>query len=147
MLRFWVAGSCLLGLLVINGCGGESAPPLAQVEGTVKDTDGNVLDGIKVMFLPDPESGVLGSPGIGETDASGKFVLYYNGDKNQPGTAIGLSFVIMEDITSIRSSRDEEPIPRRFHRRYTASNSTDLKLTVKDEENQSFDIVVDPSDE
>ena len=139
-----LAVTCLFGLLIINGCGGRSAPPLAKVEGTVKDSNGNVLDGIKVMFLPDPESGVLGSPGIGETDASGKFVLHYNGDENMPGTAVASSFVILEDIKSIRSSRDPDPIPRRFHKKYLASNSTDIKLDVTDEDGQTFDIVVDP---
>ncbi len=132
---------------MVAGCGGVKAPPLTEVSGTIKDVDGNPLDGIKVSFLPDPEQGVLGSPGIGETDASGKFVLYYNGDKDKPGSAVGSCFVILEDIKAIRTSRDPEPTLRRFHSKYVKANSTDIKLNVKDEEGQSFDIVVDPSDD
>lgn len=145
MFRFLSIGlSLAFVVLMLAGCGGgKKIPPLAEVEGVLTDENGDPLDGVKVMFLPDPEAEVFGDPGIGETDKAGKFVLYYNGDKGKAGTAIGKNRVILQDIKSIRSSRDDEPIGRRFHKKYIAARTTDLSFDVLDKEGQSFELKVD----
>lgn len=134
-------------LLLLAGCGGGNVPSLAKVEGVLLDGNGEPLDGVLVMFLPDPEAEVFGKPAEGETDANGKFVLHYDGDENQPGTAVGMNRVILKDIKAIRSSRDDEPIGRRYNRKYLAAKTTDLSFDVKDEDGQTFEIKLDLPDE
>jgi len=124
------------------GCGGEVVPPLAQVSGVLTDEAGTPLDGVKVMFLPDPEAENFGQPSSGETDDQGKFTLYYDGNKQNPGAAVGKNRVILRDIKATRSSRDETPMARRFSEKYVTANSTDLSFDVKNEAGQSFEIKV-----
>jgi hypothetical protein len=145
MIRVLCLIVVIAGLAFVPGCGGgKKIPPLAAVEGTVVDQDGNPLARIQVKFMPDPEKEVFGKPGIGETDDQGRFVLYYDGDRKYPGTAVGTNRVVLSDILSMRTSRDPDPVARRFHRKYLAAKSTDLVFEVRDEDGQSFEIKVDP---
>lgn len=136
-----------ISLLLVAGCGkGEKIPPLAEVQGTLVDEDGNALKDVEVVFLPDPEKEVFGKPAYGVTDASGKFVLHYNKDRNKPGTAIGTNRVVLKDILAMRTSRDPEPVPRRFHKKYLNAKSTDLTFEVTDSDGQDFEIKVELSE-
>ncbi|MDG2012023.1 MAG: hypothetical protein P8J33_00865 [Pirellulaceae bacterium] len=128
------------------GCGsGEKVPPLVPVEGVVLDQEGKPMDIVSVMFLPDPEQENYGQPSIGQTDEEGKFVLFYDGDKTRPGAAVGRNRVILKDVKAIRTSRDEKPMLRRFHKKYVTASTTDLSFDVNPGEGQSFEIKVDNS--
>lgn len=144
VMMFRPAAASFFIVLVLSfiGCGGEVIPPLGQVDGLVTDQSGTPLDGVTVMFLPDPEEGNFGQPGIGKTDAEGKFVLFYDGDPKRPGTALGKNRVILRDDKAIETERDENPMRRRFNKKYVNSFSTDLSFVVKNGEAQSFEIKV-----
>ena len=139
--------SSLLGVLAVAllvGCSGERTPELAEVEGTLTLKGGGPLANVRVMFLPDPEEEVFGQPSSATTDANGKFVLHYDGNESKPGAAIGWNRVMLTDILAIRSSRDENPTPRRFALKYTVAGTTDLKFEIKSGEKQTIDVEVDP---
>lgn len=145
-LRACSANLFLFLMIVCAGCGsGEKVPPLVAVQGVVLDQSGQPLDIVSVMFLPDPEQANFGQPSIGQTDEQGKFVLFYDGDKKRPGAAIGKNRVILKDVKSIRTSRDENPMPRRFHKKYVTASTTDLSFDIADSDGQSFEIKVDDS--
>lgn len=120
----------VLPVILMLGCGGERIPKLGEVNGTLK-LNGQPLPNVRVSFLPDPEEENSGRPSRGTTDENGQFTLFYNGDKNKPGTSIGWNRVILTDITAINSSRDDNPIPRRFAAKYQEARTTPLKFDIK----------------
>lgn len=143
---------CLIVFVVAcAGCGsGEVVPDLAIVKGKVVDAQGKPLDKIQVSVLPDPEEEVLGRPAVGVTDASGRFEVFYGSDPDQPGSAVGKSRFIFEDIKVINEGRDAmektgEPAPRRFHSKYLTASTTDVRLEVKEGEND-FEIKLDANE-
>ncbi len=143
----WIALGVMLAMIFSIGCGGAKLPDLAEVQGTVVTSDGEVLDEVRVRFLPDPEKieGFVGKAGIGTTDKQGKFELFYGGSKDYPGTAAGPCRVVLEDVKATNSSRDEEPILRRFARKYLDASTTDLIFDISTEDGQSIEIVVEPA--
>ena len=146
VLRSCSASLLVLLMILCAGCGsGEKVPTLVAVEGVVLDQAGQPLDIVSVMFLPDPEHANFGQPSSGQTDEDGKFVLFYDGDKNRPGAAIGKNRVILKDVKAIRTSRDKEPMPRRFHKKYVTASTTDLSFNIAEGDGQSFEIKVDDS--
>jgi len=124
---------------------GESMPNLAEVKGVVL-LDGEPLPEVRVSFLPDPEAEVIGGPGIGITDSAGRFTLHYRGDKSIPGAVIGKNRVVLIDEMAIRTSRDDDPVPRRFDAKYTLAATTDVFFNVADVETQNFTIDVTEDD-
>ncbi len=91
---------CLSSLLLLSfgvlGCsGGEAPPKLYPVTGTVV-VGGKPLENITVQLMPvDPAA--KGRPGIGKTDAEGKFTILTNGDK---GANAGKFKVVLQSVTA-----------------------------------------------
>lgn len=137
---------CLFLFVFLLGCGGEKTPSLGQVEGVLKTVQGKALSNVRVTFLPDPEEEVFGQPSSGITDAQGRYTLNYDGKKDMPGTAIGLNRVILVDLTAAESSRDPEPVFRRFHKKYLIAGTTDLRFEVKSGD-QQIELVVEGPEE
>lgn len=114
--------------LATSGCGGVSdLPELAEVSGTVT-LDGKPVAGIIILFKPDK-----GRPGMGTTDAEGKYKLEYLHD--EVGTKVGPSTVSFE--WPIGASGP--PIPAKY-----GSNSTE-KVEVVPGKNNVFDFDLKPA--
>lgn len=85
----------LLGLL---GCSNAEAPPaLYPVTGTLK-VNGKPLENMTVQLSP-VDITSKAKPGIGKTDAEGKFTILTNGDK---GAATGKYKVILMDSPKVQ---------------------------------------------
>lgn len=78
-LSRWACAACALLIAASVGCG-SSGPKNYPVSGTVT-FDGKPVDGATVMFIPQS-----GRPGMGVTDASGKYTIATSG---QPGAPTG----------------------------------------------------------
>jgi hypothetical protein len=88
----------LLSLLSLGfqGCSqGEAPPKLYPVTGTLV-VGGKPLENITVQLLPVDPAG-KGRPGIGKTDAEGKFTILTNGDK---GANVGKFKVVLQSTTA-----------------------------------------------
>lgn len=68
--------------LVIAGCSKSDRPALGQVSGTVKIM-GKPVEHLIILLQP-----TKGKPGVGETDAEGKYKIYF-GSKDVPGAPVG----------------------------------------------------------
>lgn len=130
---------CALFVIVCVGCSGKSVE-LAEVEGTVTQ-NGQPLDGVKVMFSPDPSKGDAGQTSQAITDENGKYRLKYKGD--QYGAEVGWHIVNALDVKA-ENSRDN-PIPNRVAVKYSLPSSSDLTFEVKSEPSpQIFDFELAP---
>lgn len=97
--------SCALLLLALTGCpdsGGVETPDLVPVSGTVK-LDGEPVEGVSVMF---------GTSGVGESDATGRFELVFQGGPEK-GVPVGDYTVtcekwVMPDGSLFKSSVGDE---------------------------------------
>jgi hypothetical protein len=138
----------LLVLLATAGCGGEKMPELVEVNGvvTLKYT-GKPLDQIQVTFMPDPEKVNFGRSSTGVTNQNGEYSLKYGDKTDMNGAAVGWNRVVLSDIKAIESSRDENPIPRRFHSKYGRAAETTLVFEVAGGAPQTINIEVDDSEE
>ena len=121
-----------LGLL-LAGCGdGKKIPPLAEISGVVVAC-GQPVPQVKVVFIPETVEGqVLDAPqpSTAITDESGKFTLFYLGDPELSGAAIGRHRITMDDILHHESR--EEPVPFRFSQSLGNAGSTPLTFEVKE---------------
>lgn len=122
----WWSGFVLTTVLV--GC--TTAPPLAEVEGTVT-LDGKPLDNVRVEFMPDPESGNSGPNSTGVTDAQGRFKLTC--ENQQSGAVIGKHRVTLTDLkqweglTTSREDANKPLKPSRIPSKYTDVVQTPFK--------------------
>lgn len=78
-IRHVVIGSFLIAPLI--GCGGDDAPPIGEVSGTVTH-NGQPLPGVTVNFMPEN-----GRPSWGLTDESGYYSLHWDADHD--GAEVG----------------------------------------------------------
>lgn len=76
----------------LAGCGGRE---FAQVEGTVT-MNGKPVEGIEVLFLPDPEKGNKGNTSMGFTGKDGRYQLHNDRD-GKDGTVLGVHRVLLID--------------------------------------------------
>ena len=132
-------GLALTLIVVCLGCSGERVPKLTEVEGTLT-MDGQPLPEVKVTFLPDPEKENTGRQATAVTDASGRFVMMYEGPKGKvPGVSAGWNRVILKDMIAANTSRDEKPLPIRFAAKYGDVEDTPLRYEIKTGEKQTID--------
>ena len=135
-LLIFAAVACTL----VSGCGPE-IPPLGLVTGVVT-MNAKPMEGIEVVFLPDPSTGNLAKPSRGETDQEGRYVLTYvppGGGQRLDGAAVGQHIVSMSDNLSINSR--EKPVPYRIALGLNKASSTPFRETVVEGEQQiDFDL-------
>ena len=91
--RFGVCAAVLMSLVL--GC--SRGPELANVEGVVT-LDGQPLEKVEVIFLPDSEKGNTGPRASSYTDAQGHYKLHCD-QANQDGAALGLNRIYIRDLT------------------------------------------------
>ena len=106
MLMLRRAAFCL-GLLVAGwstGCGPAAPPPeeLVPVSGTVR-VGGKPQGGVRVMFLPEGETGGMG--GVGVTDDTGRYTLMHRTQKE--GVPAGKYAVVFSRFLTA----DGKPVP------------------------------------
>ncbi len=131
-LAIWFCGA-----LALTGC--EEKVEFGQVSGTVT-IDGQPLDGVLVMFLPEPVEGKKAVHSESVTDADGKYSLVYSADAEQKGAVVGMHRVVVEDIAA-ENTRDQN-VQIRVNDAYASSAQTPLKFDVKPGE-QTIDIPVE----
>lgn len=78
-IRYYVPG--LLALTLCLGCGGQSGPIVAPVEGVVTKA-GKPVSGASVAFYP-----AAGRPSIGQTDSAGRYLLRFTAKRD--GAMVG----------------------------------------------------------
>ncbi len=158
MIRRQLAVLFVFSATILSGCsGGPTIPELAEVEGVVKDKAGNGLSEIYVLVMPEPSKDrVVGQPSWGETDANGRFVVYYQNDKTKPGATVGKVRVVLEDIKAANFGREEQEaqdgsneaqggsMNRRFNAKYLTAATTDLKFDIKSGQKNTLEVIVDP---
>lgn len=120
-------------LMVLQGCGGPSGPPVGQVMGTVT-LDGKPVPGARVTF--EPAKGAAGAPAGGRTDGQGKYELWTS--KDRKGAAPGNHTVRIETDPNPdpETGKTPPPLPAKFNAqsKLTAevkagSNTIDFPLT------------------
>jgi hypothetical protein len=120
-VRSWCFGALCIAALM-SACNREKAPGLGRVSGTVT-MDGSPVADAAVRF--EPEGGVAGTS-MGQTDAAGKYELYYS--RNYKGAARGEHLV---RINTYREASEDKPqmqketIPSKYNVK------SELKVTVK----------------
>ena len=125
----WVLLLVLIALpLCLAGCSGR--PQLGQVSGRVT-MDGEPLGEIEVKFMPDPAEGNSGRYSVGTTDANGYYTLTYFDESRKPGVSTGVNRIVLRDLISAYSGRDEVPIPSRIDLKYGRASTTPLSCTVQ----------------
>ena len=105
----------------ILGCSvGEAPPKLIPVTGTLV-VGGKPLENITVQLMPvDTKAKVR--PGIGKTDAEGKFTILTNGDK---GANVGKFKVVLQSVTAaLRDGADHRRGSDEDERRDDGKNET-----------------------
>jgi hypothetical protein len=108
----------LIGLLAIEGCGGDGRPSLVQVTGTVK-VDGAPVEGAIVSLVPITDAkDAYKRPSAGVTDASGTFTMgtYEKTDGVPPGK-YKVGIYKRELVGELPKNYDEEQ-PDRFNLKY-----------------------------
>jgi hypothetical protein len=131
---------CLLALLLLSGCGGETGPRTVEASGVVT-LDGKGVEGAQVTFIDANAS----NPAVATTDANGKFSLKYNGEKNgaipgdykvqvsktqlqgnnNGGAEITISYGLPQRYANIVTSGLTQNVPER------GIDNIELKLTTK----------------
>lgn len=112
-----------------TGSGGDDAPELGQVSGTVT-MEGAPLANVSVTF-----TSTDGQVSFCTTDADGKYSLLYR--NNAKGAKVGNHIVTIETVLEAPSGPGyKDPIPAKYNSKTTLSavvkageNPTDFKLT------------------
>jgi hypothetical protein len=127
---------CLAGALV--GCG----EPLefGHVTGKVS-LNGEPLDEVLVMFLPDTMAGNLGAHSECISDDAGNYELIYSLDPDTKGALVGYHRVIVEDIAAENARDKYRPI--RIKAGYSNSAHTPLQVEVAAGD-QTVNLELDP---
>jgi hypothetical protein len=114
----FVSGGLLV--FVLSGCNSEKIPGLGQVTGVVT-MDGKPLPDATLVFTP-AEAGATAS--FGQTDASGKYELYYS--RGHKGAKVGEHSVTINNFRDSGESGQgsKETIPAKYNVK------TELKATV-----------------
>lgn len=100
-----LTGVAFVGLLVFSGCS-DPANKLAEVTGTVTGPDGQPLEGVQVMFAPDPNKETTGKASTALTDAQGKFQLKHA--DGEMGAVVGWHKVTVTDPKAEETARREQ---------------------------------------
>lgn len=84
---------CSLGVLLTLLIGCSQGPPMAEVEGILKDKKGKPLDKIQIEFWPEGN----GPRSIGETDSEGKYSLSSDNGRLK-GALVGTHKIVLRDL-------------------------------------------------
>jgi hypothetical protein len=145
-MRFRLLGCLSLSAAAVffAGCGGEKAPPLGRVTGTVT-LDGQPVPDAAVTFAgANPGD----SPSIGKTDATGNYELSYS--RRYKGATIGEHTVY---ISTYQPKTDENPQTKKELIPAKYNGKSELKATVKRGANKlPFDLksggeIIQPDDD
>lgn len=138
-MRVWkLALGLLLPSVCMLGCGSEGTAPTAKVTGTVT-YNGTPLEGVNVTFTPES-----GRPGLGTTDASGKFSVstFSQGDGAVPGnhvvTITDAAPSVPEPMPGTPEAENYTPPEPRFPAKYSNPSTTTFKFEVKKGEKNDF---------
>lgn len=101
-MRRFVLGLLLGGVVLCSGGCGEGGPSVVAVSGTVTYQGQPVADAM-VTFIPEK-----GSPGTGQSDASGKYTISTRG---RNGAVLGLNKVTVTKITTSGPAMPANPTP------------------------------------
>jgi hypothetical protein len=110
-------------LALLAGC--AKPREFAEVEGVVT-MNGKPLEGIEVLFLPDPEFGNAGNTSIGLTDRQGRYRIHNDRDKKD-GTVLGIHRVLLIDSYANTDPAGLANKPSRIPTHYAEAGSTPLK--------------------
>jgi hypothetical protein len=130
---------CLVIVIAMLAPGCEKPPQFGQVTGTVT-MDGEPLDRVRVLFMPDPNAGNQGAHSECITGEDGTYDLVYSKDAQNHGALLGWHRVVVEDIAAEESRDAYRPI--RVPDLYLTSAKTPLRYEIKPEP-QTIDIQVD----
>ena len=135
-LHSYSLAGCFLLLTLCVGC--EKQPEFGKVTGTVT-MDGKPLDLVRVLFMPDPNSGNSGSHSECITDDDGRYDLLYSKDAEVHGALTGWHVIVVEDIKAeeLRGGFTEIRVPEKYSR----AAQSPLRLEVKPED-QEFEIQI-----
>ncbi len=131
---FYLVYASIVSLLV--GCAG--GPKLTEVSGKLT-LDGEPLDGVQVIFVPDAEFGGKGRISTGLTDADGNYKQTYSAAGRQPqkpGVAAGKVRVYLIDVKASESAREQDgegeinPIDVRFDFKFLDIQTSPLRFDV-----------------
>jgi len=117
-------------LCLASSLGCSSGPEFGQVNGqlTINGQPGAEL---RVEFHPDAALGTKGPSSSGETDAEGRFKLFYAlGDKTGEGAAVGKHRVVIQDLR-LGKSETGRGVAIRFGPEYSAVLTTPLTTSVQ----------------
>ena len=122
------------------GCSGPKVQ-VVELSGTVM-VNGNPIQGVRVIFSPDPEKECFGRSSDALTDENGKYRLKYKGDSAEFGAEVGWHRITIMDV--LKANSRDNPIPARIARKYSDAGKTDLAFEVKPGESQTFDFELEP---
>ncbi|WP_425619303.1 hypothetical protein NA78x_003041 [Anatilimnocola sp. NA78] len=123
---------CLLGsLLILTSClGCSSGPEFGQVNGQLI-VNGEPAAEVRVEFHPDAALGTKGPSSSGQTDAEGRFKLFYVlGEQTGEGAVVGQHRVVIQD-QRMGKSETGRGVAIRFGPEYAAILSTPLTTTIQ----------------
>ena len=103
-----IAGA--LAMLGTLGC--QADIPTAIVSGTVTDEQGEPLDSVRVVFMPNPNQQTRGPSSWGITDDAGRYELTPMTDQIAGGAVIGAHQVTMQDLGAENNRTGEAPVVR-----------------------------------
>ena len=126
-IQFLALLPILVGLICQAGC--SKRPKLAEVSGRIT-MGGQPLADIEIKFIPDPEEGNSGRYSIGKTDSEGFYQMEYFDESKKPGVSIGVNRIVLRDLVSAYSGRDDVPIPSRIGQDYSRAATTPLSYEV-----------------
>jgi hypothetical protein len=125
MMHVWRPRGWCFGLLcasiLVCGCNKENAPGLGRVSGTVT-MDGSPVADAAILF--EPQGGTAGTS-LGQTDASGKYELFYS--RTHKGAVTGEHVV---RINTYRETDDDKPQIRKETIPTKYNSKSELKVTV-----------------
>jgi hypothetical protein len=124
-MRPYVSYFLLIGAALFSSGCGEGGPSVASVSGTVTYQGQPVADAM-VTFIPEK-----GTPGNGQTDASGKYTISTRG-KN--GAVLGLNKVTVTKMTTDGPAMPANPTPEDMRKAAEASarmSQTESQLPSK----------------
>ena len=133
----WLLGLTLTFAVSLVGC--DKGPEFGHVTGVIK-MDGQPMDMVRVLFVPDPLQGNAGSHSECVTGEDGTFELTYSRDAEIKGAIVGWHCVALEDIAAEESRDQFRPI--RLPDKYLTAAQSPLRFEVKSGD-QNFEIEVE----
>jgi len=139
---FPTCGMCIVYLVTLTSCGGDSLPPRYEVTGTVS-YNGESVEGATLMFTPADGGGDVG---VGKTDAQGKYkieaiegpqkVTIQKLENQGSGTDDNVDAA---DFSEETTATDPSPPKHLLPKKYIWVDSTDLQAEIKTSGENVFD--------